>query len=43
MIWMTLGQKLKALNAVDDSGSGTRRTTLGRELKALNAIDDSRS
>ena len=43
MIWMTLGQKLRALNAVDDSGLGPRRTTLGRELKALNAIDDSRS
>ena len=41
MIWMILGQKLRASNAMDDSGLRRRRTTLGRELKALNVMDDS--
>ena len=43
MLWKTLGQKLRALNAINDSRLGTRITTLGHELRALNAMDDSGS
>ena len=33
MIWMTLGQKLRIFNAIDD---------FGLDLKALDGMDDSR-
>ena len=37
---MTLGQKLRALDDMDDSESQTRKTTLCRELRALIAKND---
>ena len=33
---MTLGGELRAINAMNDSGSQMRITTLGHELRALN-------
>ena len=39
---MTLGSKLKALDAMNNVGLWLTRTTLGHELNALNAMNSSK-